>query len=259
MPQHITPQRSVPITSQNVTRSGSTRRPADSYPANKFLARTKAADRLVDLAKPPRIDADPAEILHGIAGMRELPIQYRTHAIRADDQIAVAEIAMYQRRLLRRSGIVTLEPAQREFEYGAGPVKAAVFPFEVSDLPGGGHAPQLRQVRNVESVNARHDLTELARQHRTRLGELFVAKNLARDGLALYPLHDEACAEFVLGFKHMEHARRRQAGVVRQLHQCGLGIETSSARRRHARARRRAAQDRAHVACGINRVAGAGR
>src|SRR5207248_70971 len=121
-----------------------------------------------------------------------------------------------------------------------------------------GHAPQLRQVRNVESVNARHDLTELARQHRTRLGELFVAKNLARDGLALYPLHDEACAEFVLGFKHMEHARRRQAGVVRQLHQCGLGIESCGARRRRARARRRAAQDRADVACGMNDIEGPG-
>src|SRR5258708_1908155 len=34
MPQHITPQRSVPITSQNFTRFASTRRPAASYPAN---------------------------------------------------------------------------------------------------------------------------------------------------------------------------------------------------------------------------------
>src|SRR5205807_9548308 len=36
--------------------------------------RAKAADGLVDLAEPPGIDADPAEVLHGIAEMSELPI-----------------------------------------------------------------------------------------------------------------------------------------------------------------------------------------
>src|SRR5437762_12398494 len=41
----------------------------------QLFARTKAADRLVDLAKAPGIDADPAEILHGVAEMRELPVQ----------------------------------------------------------------------------------------------------------------------------------------------------------------------------------------
>src|SRR4051812_15564914 len=30
----------------------------------QLLARAKTADRLVDLAEPPRVDADPAEILH---------------------------------------------------------------------------------------------------------------------------------------------------------------------------------------------------
>ena len=39
---------------------------------------------------------------------------------------------------------------------------------------------------------------ELPRQLRPRLRELLVAQNLARDGLALDPLHDEAGAEFVL-------------------------------------------------------------
>src|SRR5947207_15599364 len=122
MPQHITPQRSVPITSQNVTRSGSTRRPADSYPANKFLARTKATDRLVDLAKTPRIDADPAEILHGIACMRQLPVQHRPHAVRPDDEIAVAEIAMHQRHLARRTGIALPQPTQRRLEHRPRPI-----------------------------------------------------------------------------------------------------------------------------------------
>src|SRR5882757_8830599 len=58
----------------------------------QLLARSETADRLVDLAEAPGIDADPAEILHGIAGMRELPIQHRTQPVRTDDEVAVAEI-----------------------------------------------------------------------------------------------------------------------------------------------------------------------
>jgi hypothetical protein len=41
-------------------------------------------------------------------------------------------------------------------------------------------------------VNAGDDLAKLARQHRPRFGELLIAQNLAGDGLALDPLHDEA-------------------------------------------------------------------
>src|ERR1700761_7031523 len=73
------------------------------FPAGLFvaceqlLARTKTADRLVDLAEAPRVDADPSQILHGIAEMRELPVQYRAHAVGADDKIAVAKVAMHQR------------------------------------------------------------------------------------------------------------------------------------------------------------------
>ena len=42
------------------------------------------------------------------------------------------------------------------------------------------------------------DPAELPRQYRPRLGKLLIAQNLARDGLALDPLHDEAGAELVL-------------------------------------------------------------
>src|SRR5216684_5592225 len=55
----------------------------------QFFARPKAADRLVDLPKTPGIDADPPQILHGITGMRELPVQHRAQSIGADDEIAV--------------------------------------------------------------------------------------------------------------------------------------------------------------------------
>src|SRR5215212_2684851 len=58
----------------------------------QLLARSETADRLVDLSKTPRVDAYPAKILHGIAEVRELPIQHGAHSVRADDEVAVAEI-----------------------------------------------------------------------------------------------------------------------------------------------------------------------
>src|ERR1700675_4970953 len=59
----------------------------------QILARTETADRFINLAKAPGIDADPAEILHRVAEMRELPVQHRAPAVGADDQIAWAETA----------------------------------------------------------------------------------------------------------------------------------------------------------------------
>ena len=97
-------------------------------------------------------------------------------------------------------------------------------------------------------MDAGQHAAELARQHRPRLRKFLIAENLARDGLALDPLHDEAGAELVFGIEHMQHARRRQAGVMGELHQRCLGIEAGGARGRRAIARRRAAQDRADIA-----------
>src|SRR5690242_20549170 len=39
--------------------------------SEQILARAKTADRLVDLAEAPGVDADPPQVLHGIAEMRE--------------------------------------------------------------------------------------------------------------------------------------------------------------------------------------------
>src|SRR5690349_1539334 len=61
----------------------------------QFLARAEAADRLIDFAEAPGMDADPAEILHGIAEVGELPIQNRAQPVGADNEIAVAEVAMH--------------------------------------------------------------------------------------------------------------------------------------------------------------------
>ncbi len=103
-------------------------------------------------------------------------------------------------------------------------------------------------------MNAGNHLAELPRQHRPRLGKFLVAQNLARDGLALDAGHDEAGAKLVFRLEHMHHPRRRQAGVVRELHQRRFGIESGGAPRRGAIARRRAAQDRAGRAACVNDI-----
>src|SRR4051794_12710036 len=116
--------------------------PSRLIAGEQLLTRAKAADRLVDLAKAPGVDADPAEILHGIAEMSELPIEHGTDPVGADDEIAVAEIAMHQRRLGGRTRIVVAQPAQRQFEHRLWPVQAAIVAIELADLLGCAPAAQ---------------------------------------------------------------------------------------------------------------------
>src|ERR1700722_10077828 len=65
----------------------------------QFLARSETADWFIDLAEAPGIDADPAQVLHRIAGMCEFPVQHGAQPVGTDDEIAVAEITMHQRNL----------------------------------------------------------------------------------------------------------------------------------------------------------------
>src|ERR1041385_2718059 len=51
-----------------------------------------------------------------------------------DDEIAVTEIAMYQRHLFGGAGIVLSEPPQRELEHRPRPVEAAIFTAHLGDL-----------------------------------------------------------------------------------------------------------------------------
>src|SRR5690242_5285436 len=120
----------------------------------QVLTRAETADRLVDLAETPRVDADPAEILHGIAEMRDLPVQHGPDAVWADDEIAVAKIAMHQRGLARWARIVIGKPAQRELEHRTRPVCAAVLAREIGDRLSRGIATQLRQLRFRQAMNA---------------------------------------------------------------------------------------------------------
>ena len=102
-------------------------------------------------------------------------------------------------------------------------------------------------------MDAGQNLAELAREFRARLRKLVVAQNLPGDGFAIDPLHDEAGAEFILRLKHMQHLRRRHAGLISALHQRRLDIQPGGALERDV-IRRRAAQDRADIARGVDDI-----
>ncbi len=171
------------------------------------------------------------------------------NAVGADDEIAVTEIAMHQRRPLavgpgsrsrsQRSASSNTGRGQSKQRYSRSRSAISVLAIEVRSFG---------QFRLTERVNAGRCAAKLARQQRPRLGKLLVAQNLAGDGLAFDPLHDEAGAEIVPRLQHMHHLRRRYARIMRELHQHGFGIEPGRTARRRAIARRRAAQDRAGIA-----------
>ena len=97
MPAHITPQRIEPNTSQNSGVVAVDRRAAGRLVAGpQVLALAEAADRLVDHAEAPGGGADPAQVLHRIADVGDLPVEHGAHAVRADDQVAVAKVAVHQ-------------------------------------------------------------------------------------------------------------------------------------------------------------------
>src|SRR5205823_2219796 len=56
----------------------------------------ESSDRSLD-AEAPRLDAQPAEILHRVAEMGELPVEDGADAVGADDEVAVAEITVDDR------------------------------------------------------------------------------------------------------------------------------------------------------------------
>src|ERR1700730_10949894 len=153
-----------------------------------------------------------------------------------------------------RTGIPLAQPAQRQFEYRPRPVKTAVVPLEFAQCLRGGHSAKLRQLRHIQSVDPGQNLAELAREFWAGLRELLIAQNLARDGLALDPLHDEAGAEAVIWLQHMQHPRRRHAGFPSALHQDRLGIQPGRARGRCAVALWRAPQDRAEDTVGMHDI-----
>src|ERR1700722_14246279 len=65
--------------------------------AKKIFASAEPSDRFLIVAETPGTHAHPAEVLHRIAEMRQLPIEDRSHAFRTENDIADSVVAVYQR------------------------------------------------------------------------------------------------------------------------------------------------------------------
>jgi len=50
-------------------------------------------------AEPPRSCAEPAEVLRGVAGVRELPVEHGAEPLGADEEVAEPEVAVHRHPL----------------------------------------------------------------------------------------------------------------------------------------------------------------
>src|SRR5947208_15325858 len=81
----------------------------------ELLALAEAADRLRVRAEAPRAHAEPAQILHRIADVGELPVEHGAQALGTEDDVADAEVAVHQ-GLGAWRGRRGREPAERQLE-----------------------------------------------------------------------------------------------------------------------------------------------
>src|SRR5215218_184430 len=133
---------------------------------------TEAADRVVG-AEAPRAHAEIAEILHRVAAMHVLPIEHRTNAVRSDDEVAVAEVAV-EEHVVGRLRPVLLEPAQPELKGGTGVVELGQRRAQRREHVGTAEAGNLRE---RDAVDAREDLAALLGEPGPDRRELVVAQD----------------------------------------------------------------------------------
>src|SRR5213078_1015541 len=81
----------------------------------ELLALAEAADRLRVRAEAPRAHAEPAQVLHRIADVGELPVEDGAQALGTEDDVADAEVAVHE-GLGARRGRRSREPAERQLE-----------------------------------------------------------------------------------------------------------------------------------------------
>ena len=124
----------------------------------------ESADGLVGETEAPRLHAQPTEVFEGIPHVRELPVENGPDAVRADDEVAVAEVAVNQ-GVAPGVGHLVLEPAQRELEHRMG-LGEAIDDHRVAAPAGSGGRAHARSrkvreapaiCRHVQRVDSRED------------------------------------------------------------------------------------------------------
>ncbi len=154
--------------------------------AHQLLDRAESTDRQ-RRAESPRLDAQPAEVLEGVAPVGELPVEDGPDALGADDEVAVAEVPVHHRLgRTRRTGLG--QPPQSELEGG---MRLAQSVEQAPQLLQQGHRrPSPGISTGVDAMDGGQGPTALLGQDGTCLGQMLVAQDAARDGLPLDELHD---------------------------------------------------------------------
>jgi len=137
-------------------------------------------------AEAPRLDAEPAEVLGGIAGVDAFPVDDGEQGLRADDEVAEPQITVHDHRFANQRR-VGLQRAQCQLEHRADLLKGAELGAQAGKRVRRGQIPG-----DVERVQAGRELADLAHQHLPRLTVGGVAQDAAGDRLARDAAHDQA-------------------------------------------------------------------
>ena len=83
----------------------------------QLLGRAESTGAPVHVAEPPRLHAEPAEVLDRVAEVREFPVEHRAQPLRSDDEVAGAEVAVHERGLgVGEPGCAFGQPTEPELE-----------------------------------------------------------------------------------------------------------------------------------------------
>ena len=85
----------------------------------EVFPRAEAPDRPVVVAEAPGAHADPAEVLHRVAEVRELPVEDCANALGSEDDVSDAIVAVHESRFGGRREVLA-QPTKRQLESGMG-------------------------------------------------------------------------------------------------------------------------------------------
>ena len=141
-------------------------------------------------AEPPRPHAEPAEVLHRVAEVGQLPVEDRPQAVGADEEVAEAEVAVDDPRLVRARGRFASSQRKPELEGRVGLAEPVEHVAVLRHLIGRARGPATASVgmRWMAAIAA----PTCAPSRGARRRPLVVAQQLAGDRLAVEPLDDHA-------------------------------------------------------------------
>ena len=137
-------------------------------------------------AEPPSPHAEPAEILHRIAAVDELPVEDGSEAVGADDEVPEPEVAVHDGRR-SRIRTVRFQPAERELDAGWGWPDWSSTSRYWTELIGVDEICHRGRIRAVQ----RRALDRAEREDPAGCGELVVTQDLAGDRLSLDVAEDQ--------------------------------------------------------------------